>query len=67
MDLRIRKDKLIQEIDQLSEDQLLAIENLIAEENNLDTHLDRALAQVRKGELRPHEEVRRKYEKWLGK
>ncbi len=49
----------------LSESQLDKVESILEDEVELDEALNRALLQVRDGKVIPHNEVRKKYEKWL--
>jgi len=67
MNIEARKYHLIQQVMHLDEDQIKRLETFLAEvsESELSASLDRALEEVKKGKVTPHEEVRKKYEKWL--
>lgn len=65
MDIQTRKYKVIEKVMHLSESQLDRIESTLNEEMQLDMALERAIDQVEKGRVFPHNEVRKKYEKWL--
>ncbi|WMJ74880.1 hypothetical protein RCC89_17180 [Cytophagaceae bacterium ABcell3] len=65
MNIETRKYKIIQKVMQSSEEQLARIEEMLQEESELDARLERAMQQVREGKVKPHSEVRKKYEKWL--
>jgi len=41
------------------------VEMFLNRESALSDSLDRALEQVKEGKVTPHNEVRKKYEKWL--
>lgn len=51
----------------LDENQIAKLEDFMTEvtESELSESLDRAIQQVSEGHIVPHEEVRKKYEKWL--
>lgn len=65
MDIQERKNKLIEKVRFLSESQLERVEAALKEEAELDQSLERAILQAKKGEVTPHEEVKKKYSKWL--
>lgn len=67
MNIEARKYHLIQQVMHLDEDQIKRLETFLAEvsESEVSASLDRALEEVKKGKVTPHEEVRKKYEKWL--
>lgn len=49
----------------LSEPEIRKIEAFLIDEFELSSSLDRALEQVKNGEVTPHGEVQKKYKKWL--
>jgi len=59
MNLEIRKYQIIEKVMGLSDVQLQKIEFILKEENLLDAALDRALAQVKEGKVKSHEEVKK--------
>ena len=66
MNIQTRKYKVIEKVMHLSESQLERIEFTLNEDTSrLDMALDRAIEQVKEGRVKPHFEVRKKYEKWL--
>jgi len=66
MNIQTRKYKVIEKVMHLSESQLERIELTLNEDNTqLDMALDRAIEQVKEGRVKSHNEVRKKYEKWL--
>jgi len=50
-----------------NEDQINKLEDFIIEvsEEELSASLDRAMKQAKEGNVTPHHEIRKKYEKWL--
>jgi len=50
---------------QSSDEQLAKIEEMLKEESELEVKLEKAMQQVREGKVKPHSEVRKRYEKWL--
>ena len=69
MNIEVRKYHLIEQMMQLNEDQINKLENFINEvsEADLSASLDRSMQQAKQGKVTPHNEVRKKYEKWLYK
>lgn len=65
MDLETRKYKVIEKVMGLSETQLERIESTLNDDIRLELSLDKALEEVNEGKVKPHSEVRKKYEKWL--
>ncbi len=65
MDIDARKYKIIEKVMHLSEPEIRKIEAFLVDEFELSSSLSRALEQVRNGEVTPHEEVQKKYKKWL--
>jgi len=67
MNLQSRKYQLIEQVMQFNESELKKMESLMEEIANpdLSTSLDKAMQQVKQGKTTPHNEVRKKYEKWL--
>ncbi len=65
MDIEARKYHLIERVMRFNENELDNIEMFLERESELSTSLDRALQQVKEGQVTPHNEVRKKYEKWL--
>jgi len=65
MNLESRKYHLIERVMSFNEQELDRLESLVEEESELSISLDRALKQVEEGKVTPHNEVRKKYEKWL--
>lgn len=67
MTLETRKYHLIEQVMLLDERQLEKLENFLSQEaaSELSASLDRALQQVKEGKVTPHDEVRKRYEKWL--
>jgi hypothetical protein len=65
MNIETRKYNIIQKVMQSSDEQLAKIEELLLEESELEARLEKAMQQVREGKVKPHSEVRKKYEKWL--
>lgn len=63
--LQSRKYQLIEKVMKSDEQQLSRMEAALSEEAELAASLDRALDQVKNGEVTPHREVRKKYKKWL--
>jgi predicted transcriptional regulator len=45
--------------------QMLTYRKNKVDESNLDNALDRAINDVEEGRVKSHEEVRKKYDKWL--
>ncbi|MEQ9219204.1 MAG: hypothetical protein RLO17_14235 [Cyclobacteriaceae bacterium] len=65
MDIEARKFSLIQRVINFNESELNTIEAFLERESELSSSLDRALKQVKEGKVTPHDEVKKKYEKWL--
>ncbi len=67
MNIEARKYHLIEQMMRLNESQIQKLENFIGgvSESELSASLDRALQQVKKGEVTTHGDVKKKYEKWL--
>jgi hypothetical protein len=65
MNIETRKYNIIQKVMQSSDEQLAKIEELLLEESELEARLEKAMQKVREGKVKPHSEVRKKYEKWL--
>ncbi len=67
MNIKARKYQLIEQVMNLDEEQIKKLESFLAEvsESELSASLDRALEQVKEGKVTPHNQVRKKYEKWL--
>jgi len=65
MDIQTRKYKVIEKVMHLSESQLEKIELALNHDIKLEISLDRAIQQVKEGKVKPHSEVRKKYDKWL--
>jgi hypothetical protein len=67
MDIESRKYHLIEKVMNLDEGQTKKLEAFLSEvaESELSTSLDRAISQVKSGKVTPHDEVKKKYEKWL--
>jgi len=65
MDIEARKFQLIQRVMDFNESELDNIEIFLQRESELSSSLNRALKQVEEGKVTPHNEVKRKYEKWL--
>lgn len=65
MDIEARKYHLIERVMRFNENELDSIEMFLERESELSASLDRALQQVKEGQVTPHNEVRKKYEKWL--
>ncbi len=65
MDIDARKYKIIEKVMHLNEPEIRKIEAFLIDEFELSSSLDRALEQVKNGEVTPHEEVQKKYKKWL--
>lgn len=65
MNIEARKYQLIERVMKFDEEELRKIESFLQNESALSASLDRALGQVKKGQVTPHSEVRKKYEKWL--
>jgi predicted transcriptional regulator len=65
MSLKGRKYKIIEQLMQLNEDQVQRVETFLKEQEALDRTLEQAARDIQEGRVQPHEEVRKKYEKWL--
>ena len=65
MDITLRKYHLIERVMKFNEEDLSKVEIFLKEELALSVSLDRAIHQVEEGKITPHEEVRKKYERWL--
>lgn len=65
MSLKARKYKIIETVMHLNESQLQRMETFLKEQEELDRILDQAEKDIQEGRVQPHEEVRKKYEKWL--
>lgn len=65
MDIEARKFQLIQRVMDFNESELDNIEIFLQRESELSSSLNRALKQVEEGKVTPHNEVKKKYEKWL--
>lgn len=65
MNLQIRKYKVIEKVMLLNENQLESLESTLEQNLELDKSLDRAIDQIEHGKVKPHNKVRKKYEKWL--
>ena len=65
MSIQERKYSIIERIMRLSKPDLLRIESVLEDEVELNAALDKSLKQVEEGKIRPHNEVLKKYEKWL--
>ena len=65
MDITLRKYHLIERVMKFNEEDLSKIEIFLKEESGLSASLGRAINQVEEGKVTPHEEVRKKYERWL--
>jgi len=65
MSIQERKFSVIERIMHLGESDLQRIESVLREDAELDAALDKSINQVATGKVKPHEEVRKKYEKWL--
>ncbi|AEL28179.1 hypothetical protein [Cyclobacterium marinum] len=65
MNIETRKYKIIQKVIQSSDEQLAKIEAMLKEESELEAKLEKAMQQVKEGKVKPHSEVRKRYEKWL--
>ncbi len=65
MNIEARKYHLIERVMHFDENEIDKIEMFLSKESELSASLDRALQQVEEGKVTPHNEVRKKYEKWL--
>jgi hypothetical protein len=65
MKLESRKYQIIERVMQFDEEELAKLEIFLSEEQGLSESLERSLHQVRDGKVMPHEQVKKKYEKWL--
>lgn len=65
MSIQERKYSVIEKIMRLSENDLDKIEAILQDEIELNASLDKALQQVKEGEVTYHSQIRKKYEKWL--
>jgi DNA topoisomerase IA len=67
MNIKVKKYQLIEQMMHLDKDQIKRLENFFAEvlEPELSASLDKAIQQVEEGKVSTHNEVRKKYEKWL--
>lgn len=70
MDLHAEKLSLIQQITQIQEMSIITKIKEVLEKNQEDdielkNALNRAFGDVELGRTKPHEEVKKKYEKWL--
>ncbi len=61
MDIEARKYKIIAKVMHLNEPEIKKIETFLFDEFELSVSLDRALEQVKNGEVTPYAEVRKKY------
>lgn len=65
MNLQTRKYQIIEKVMHMNAEELKEIETLLEEEKSLFVALDLAMKQIKEGSGVPHNEVRKKYEKWL--
>ncbi|MFT5640954.1 MAG: putative transcriptional regulator [Cyclobacteriaceae bacterium] len=65
MNIEARKYHLIERVMQFDEKEIDKVETFLNKESELSASLDRALQQVEEGKVTPHNEVKKKYEKWL--
>lgn len=67
MNIEARKYYLIEQMMRLNESEIQKLEHFImgVSESELSSSLDLAIQQVKEDKVTPHEEVRKKYEKWL--
>jgi hypothetical protein len=65
MDIQSRKYRIIEKVMYLNEEQLESLEATLNKEVELDLALDKSIRQVEKGKVKPHTEIRKKYQKWL--
>ncbi len=65
MDIQVRKYRVIEKVLKLNNVQLEKIESTLENNLLLDLALSKATKQVADGDVKPHSEVRKKYEKWL--
>lgn len=65
MNLESRKYQIIERVMNLSEEEVDHLENILSSESALSQSLDFSLQQVADGRTTPHQEVKKRYEKWL--
>ncbi|UII24408.1 hypothetical protein LVD15_13860 [Fulvivirga maritima] len=65
MNIEARKYHLIERLMKCDENELRKIEIFLEQESALSASLDRSLNQVQEGKVISHDQVRKKYEKWL--
>ncbi len=65
MNIQVRKYRVIEKVLKLNNSQLEKVESTLENSLQLDLSLNRATKQVENGYVKPHSEVRKKYEKWL--
>lgn len=65
MDITSRKYHLIERVMKFNEEDLSKVEIFLKDDSELSASLGRAINQVEEGKVTPHEEVRKRYERWL--
>lgn len=65
MNIETKRYHVIEKIMNLTEYQLDNLERILLEESKLSISLDSAIQEVHEGQVKSHNEVRKKYQKWL--
>ncbi len=65
MNIEARKYHLIERVMHFGEEDISKMEMFLDHESELSSSLDQALKEVKEGKVTSHDEVRKKYEKWL--